>query len=177
MSRTFEGNFEDLLKATREWAEIGNLMTAKMQTKSCPGYSNSTASSRILDGNNNARPTNVYRKPSTKLPRTRAKMANLNSKLHGLRAMLPMSDEAKLRHALFAHIEQKTDEVWTSIDDLQKAMEAVPPADRSGPEWGGDGELSKRFIELMKRLGDIGHQFRLGLAAIEQSNVMGNKKN
>jgi len=150
-----------------------------MQTKSCPGYSNSTASSRILlpDGNNNARPTNVYRKPSTKLPRTRAKMANLNSKLHGLRAMLPMSDEAKLRHALFAHIEQQTDEVWMSIDDLQKAMEAVPPADRSGPEWAGDGELSKRFIELMKRLGDIGHQFRLGLAAIEQSNVMGNKKN
>jgi hypothetical protein len=48
-------------------------------------------------------------------------------------------------------------------------MEAVPHADRSGPEWGGDGELSKRFIELMKRLGDIGHQFRLGLAAIEQS--------
>jgi putative ABC transport system substrate-binding protein len=38
--------------------------------------------------------------------------------------MLPMSDEAKLRHALFAHIEQKTDEVWKSIDDLQKAMEA-----------------------------------------------------
>jgi hypothetical protein len=67
-----------------------------------------------------------------------------------------MSDEAKLRHALFAHIEQKTDEVWKSIDDLQKAMEAVPPADRSGPEWGGDGELSKRFIELMKRLGDWG---------------------
>jgi hypothetical protein len=45
------------------------------------------------------------------------------------------------------------------------------------PEWGGDGELSKRFIELMKRLGDIGHQFRLGLAAIEQSNVISNKKN
>jgi hypothetical protein len=43
-------------------------------------------------------------------------MANLNSKLHDLRAMLPMSDEAKLRHALFAHIEQKTDEVWKSID-------------------------------------------------------------
>jgi hypothetical protein len=56
-------------------------------------------------------------------------------------------------------------------------MEAVPPADRSGPEWGGDGELSKRFIELMKRLGDIGHQFRLELTAIEQSNVMGNEKN
>ena len=82
-----------------------------------------------------------------------------------------MSDEAKLRHALFAHIEQKTDEVWTSIDDLQKAMEAVPPADRSGPEWGGDGELSKRFIELMKRLGDIGHQFHLGLAAIDESRA------
>ena len=87
-----------------------------------------------------------------------------------------MSDEAKLRHALFAHIEQQTDEVWMSIDDLQKAMEAVPPADRSGPEWAGDGELSKRFIELMKRLGDIGHQFRLGLAAIGQSNIMSNKK-
>ena len=61
-----------------------------------------------------------------------------------------MSNETKLRHALFAHIEQKSDEVWKSIDDLQKAMEAVPHADRSGPEWGGDGELSKRFIELMK---------------------------
>ena len=82
-----------------------------------------------------------------------------------------MSDEAKLRHALFAHIEQKTDEVWTSIDDLQKAMEAVPPADRSGPEWGTDGELSKRFLELMKRLGDIRHQFQLGLAAIDGSSV------
>jgi hypothetical protein len=57
-----------------------------------------------------------------------------------------VSDETKLRHALFAHIEQKSDEVWKSIDDLQKAMEAVPHADRSGPEWGGDGELSKRFI-------------------------------
>ena len=68
-------------------------------------------------------------------------------------------------------------EVWKSIDDLQKTIEAVPHADRSGPEWGGDGELSKRFIELMKRLGDIGHQFRLGLAAIEQSNVISNKKN
>ena len=42
-----------------------------------------------------------------------------------------MSDETKLRHALFAHIEQKSDEVWKSIDDLQKAMEAVPHADRS----------------------------------------------
>ena len=41
----------------------------------------------------------------------------------------------------------------------------------------GEGELSKRFIELMKRLGDIGHQFRLGLAAIEQSNIVSNKKN
>ena len=57
MSRTFEGEFEDLLKAIRKWAEIGNLMPAKKQTKSCPGYSNNTASSRILlpDGNNNSR--------------------------------------------------------------------------------------------------------------------------
>jgi hypothetical protein len=31
-----------------------------------------------------------------------------------------MSDKTKLRHALFAHIEQKSDEVWKSIDDLQK---------------------------------------------------------
>jgi hypothetical protein len=29
MSRTFEGDFEDLLKAIREWAEIGNLMPVK----------------------------------------------------------------------------------------------------------------------------------------------------
>src|ERR1700730_9160248 len=51
-----------------------------MQTKSCPGYSNNTASSRILlpDGNNNARPSDVYRKPSTKPPRTRPKVESLN---------------------------------------------------------------------------------------------------
>jgi hypothetical protein len=84
-----------------------------------------------------------------------------------------VSDETKLRHALFAHIEQKSDEVWKSIDDLQKAMEAVPHADQSGPEWGGDGELSKRFIELMKRLGDIGHQFRLGYHWTAQSRFFG----
>ena len=29
MSRTFEGDFEHLLKAIREWAEIGNPMPAK----------------------------------------------------------------------------------------------------------------------------------------------------
>ena len=29
MSRTFEGDSEDLLKATREWAEIGNPMPVK----------------------------------------------------------------------------------------------------------------------------------------------------
>ena len=73
-----------------------------------------------------------------------------------------------MRRALFAHIEQKTDELWKSIDDLQKALEAVPTAERSGPGWGRLGELSQRLIELMKRLGDLGHQFRLGLAAIDE---------
>jgi hypothetical protein len=45
-----------------------------------------------------------------------------------------MSGEEKFRRSLFAHIEHKADEVWKSIDDLQKAMEAVPTAERSGPE-------------------------------------------
>jgi hypothetical protein len=68
--------------------------------------------------------------------------------------------------SLLAHIERKTEAVWKSIGDLQKAMEeAVPPAQRSGPEWGGDGELSKRFMELMKRLGDI-RKLQLGSAAM-----------
>jgi hypothetical protein len=79
-----------------------------------------------------------------------------------------MGDEEKLRRSLFAHIEHKADELWKSIDDLQRAMDAVPNAERSGPEWGTDG---KRFLELMKRLGDIRHQFQLGLAAIDESRV------
>jgi hypothetical protein len=62
--------------------------------------------------------------------------------------------------SLLAHIERKTEDVWKSIDDLQKAVESVPPAQRSGPEWGGDREHSKRFAELVKRLGDIRHQHR-----------------
>jgi hypothetical protein len=77
-----------------------------------------------------------------------------------------MDEEERLRRALFAHIEQKTDELWKSIDDLQKALEAVPTSERAG-----EGNLSKRFIELMKRLGDLGHQFQLGLAAIDESRV------
>jgi hypothetical protein len=76
-----------------------------------------------------------------------------------------MGDEDKLRRSLFAHIEHKADELWKSIDDLQNAMEAF------SPERSGDRKLSERFIELMKRLGDVGRQFRLGLAAIDESRV------
>jgi hypothetical protein len=82
-----------------------------------------------------------------------------------------MSDDAELRRSLFAHIERKADEVWKSIDDLQRAMEAVPTAERSGHESDTDGELSRRFLELIKRLGDVRHQFQLGLAAIDESRV------
>jgi hypothetical protein len=82
-----------------------------------------------------------------------------------------MSDEEKLRRSLFTHIEHKADEVWKSIDDLQRAMEAVPIAERSGPESDTDAELSKRFLELINRLGDIRNQFHLGLAAINESRV------
>ena len=82
-----------------------------------------------------------------------------------------MSDEEKLRRSFFAHIEHKADEVWKSIDDLQRAMEAVPIAERSGPESDTDAELSKRFLELINRLGDIRRQFHLGLAAIDEARV------
>jgi hypothetical protein len=41
--------------------------------------------------------------------------------------------------SLLAHIERKTEEVWRSIDDLQKAVEAVPPAQQSCPKWAGYG--------------------------------------
>jgi len=82
-----------------------------------------------------------------------------------------MGDEEKLRRSFFAHIEHKADEVWKSIDDLQRAMEAVPIAERSGPESNTDAELSKRFLELINRLGDIRRQFHLGLAAIDESRV------
>ena len=82
-----------------------------------------------------------------------------------------MSDEEKLRRSFFAHIEHKADEVWKSIDDLQRAMEAVPIPERSGPESDTDAELSKRFLELINRFGEIRRQFHLGLAAIDESRV------
>ena len=50
-------------------------------------------------------------------------------------------------------------------------MEAVPIAERSGPGTDTDAELSKRFLELINRLGDIRRQFQLGLAAIDGSRV------
>jgi hypothetical protein len=80
-----------------------------------------------------------------------------------------MGDEKKLRRSFFAHIEHKADEVWKSIDDLQKAMETAPTAERSGPECDTNEKLSKRFLVLMKRLADIRYQFQLGLAAIDDS--------
>jgi hypothetical protein len=57
--------------------------------------------------------------------------------------------------SLLAHIERKTEEVWRSIDDLQKAVEAVRPAQQTCPKWAGHG-----VAELVKRLGDIRHQHR-----------------
>ena len=57
--------------------------------------------------------------------------------------------------SLLAHIERKTEEVWRSIDDLQKAVEAVRPAQQSCPKWARHG-----VAELVKRLGDIRHQHR-----------------
>ena len=82
-----------------------------------------------------------------------------------------MSDEDRLRRSFITHIEHKADEVWKSIDDLQRAMEAVPIAERSGPGADTDAELSKRFLELISRLGDIRRHFHLGLAAIDESRV------
>ena len=55
--------------------------------------------------------------------------------------------------SLLAHIERKTEEVWRSIDDLQKAVEAVRPVQQSCSKWAGHG-----VAELVKRLGDIRHQ-------------------
>ena len=55
--------------------------------------------------------------------------------------------------SLLAHIERKTEEVWRSIDDLQKAVETVPPAQQSCSPWA-------EVAELLKRLGDIRHQHR-----------------
>jgi len=80
MSRTFEGDFEHLLKAIREWAEIGNPMPAKNANEKLSwlfqqyGIVPDTPAGR----EQHARPSDVYRKPSTKPPRTRPKVANLN---------------------------------------------------------------------------------------------------
>jgi hypothetical protein len=63
--------------------------------------------------------------------------------------------------SLLAHIERKIEDVLKSIDDLQTAVDAVPPSQKSGPEWSGDREHSQRFAELVKRLGDICHEHRI----------------
>jgi hypothetical protein len=78
------------------------------------------------------------------------------SMLNGSEASHHRAQGQGLPASLLAHIERKTEEVWKSIDDLQKAVQAVPPAQRSGREWGGDG-----VTELVKRLGDIRHQHAL----------------
>ena len=61
--------------------------------------------------------------------------------------------------SLLAHIERKTEEVWKSIDDLQKAIDAVPRPRGQVPSVGGGVEHSKRFMELTTRLGDIRHHW------------------
>ena len=46
-----------------------------------------------------------------------------------------MTNKANLLHALLERMQQQTAEVNKAMDDLQKAMEAVPSAERTGPEW------------------------------------------
>jgi hypothetical protein len=80
-----------------------------------------------------------------------------------------MSDRAKLRHALLDRIQQKSEEVGSSIDSLLKSMEAIPPAERVGPDWGPDGTLAKRFLELSRMQADLAGKLILGSAAIDRS--------
>jgi hypothetical protein len=60
-------------------------------------------------------------------------------------------------------------EVQSSIDNLLKAMNAIPPADRADPEW-PDGTFAKRVLELRKLQDQIVGDLIVGSAAVERSD-------
>jgi hypothetical protein len=75
-----------------------------------------------------------------------------------------MTNKANLLHALLERMQQQTAEVNKAMDDLQKAMEAVPSAERTGPEWDA---FSAQFVELMKRQGELGKKLLSASQAID----------
>lgn len=61
----------------------------------------------------------------------------------------------EMAHALIDALERKSDELQKLMDDLLAEMEKVPLDERA------KGVFSKRFIELVKKQGALGHQLAI----------------
>lgn len=83
-----------------------------------------------------------------------------------------MSDKSKLHHALLDRIKEQAERVNREMDSLLTAINAIPPAERVGADWGRpEGIFSKRYIELHNELAEIGRKHQLAILAIEQPDI------
>jgi hypothetical protein len=82
--------------------------------------------------------------------------------------------DLKAHFALLKELQQEEQDVQKRLDALMAELEGVQPELRSAGEWGPDGTLTRRFIELSDRQNEITAEIKLVSAAIESAKPSGN---
>jgi hypothetical protein len=81
--------------------------------------------------------------------------------------------DLKAHFALLKELQQEDRDVQERLDRLMAELENVQPELRSAGEWGPDGTLTRRFIELSERQNEIAAEIKLVSAAIESAGPSG----
>jgi hypothetical protein len=79
-----------------------------------------------------------------------------------------MADDQK-QLLLLHQLERESEDVQAEIDRLMSEMEQVPPDQRSEEDWGANGRLTKRFLELSNRQNELAAEIKLLAKAIEKA--------
>ena len=82
--------------------------------------------------------------------------------------------DLKAHVTLPKELEQENQDVQERLDRLMAELESVQPELRSIGEWGPEGTLTRRFIELSERQNEIAAEIKLVSAAIESAKPSGN---
>jgi hypothetical protein len=81
--------------------------------------------------------------------------------------------DLKAHLTLLKELQQEDQDVQERLDALMAELEGVQPELRSAGEWGPDGTLTRRFMELSERQNEIAAEIKLVSAAIESAKPPG----
>jgi hypothetical protein len=82
--------------------------------------------------------------------------------------------DLKAHFALLKELQQEDQDIQERLDRLMAELENVQPERRAVGEWGPDGTLTRRFIELSERQNEIAAEVKLVSAAIESAKPSSN---